>query len=181
MKSKTKKRPSSSKRRSHGTKAGTGRIGTSLRYKPEAHFDLYTPAPHIAKRRLEEAQAEAAAGVMDCPYVAVVLKSDEERTRSTYGTADEAYAHAVEKIDSVARTQHKRLTFAICKVVEIVEPVSPSVARRAPKRDDGTPSILIRDVEVPDVFARWIPELDSRCAGLHPERMEPRRVRTVGK
>lgn len=171
MKTKTKKRAASSAKRSHGKKAGTGRIGTSLRYKPETHFDLYAPAPHIAKRRLQEAQAEAEAGVMDCPYVAVVLKADEERTRSTYKTADEAYAHAVDKIGSIARTQHKRLTFAICKVVEIVEPVSPNVARRAPKKGDGTTRFKIEDLIPPNFVLHpgcrsWITVQDERTADV---------------
>lgn len=140
----TKKRATSSKKPSHGKNAGTGRIGTSLRYKPE-HERYVTPAPHIAKRRLEEAQAAD----MDCSYVAVVLKADEERTRSTYKTTDEAYTHAQEKIASVGRTQHKMLTFAICKVVEIVEPVSPAVHRRAPKKGDGTTRFKIEDQPFP--------------------------------
>lgn len=149
MKTKTKKRAASSAKRSHGKKAGTGRIGAKLHYKGETGFSVKTPAPHIAKRRLREAQAEAAAGVMDCPYVAVVLKTDEERTRSTYKTADEAYALAVEKIGSVARTENKRLTLAICKVVEIVEPVTPNVVRRAPKKGDGTTRFKIEDQPFP--------------------------------
>lgn len=104
------------------------------------NWNLHVPAPHIAARRA----AEAAMPEMDCQYIAVVLKHDREPTRTTYKTADEAVRHAQSKIGEVARTQGgKALQFAICKVVEIVEPTTPTVARRAPKRGDGTPSGFI--------------------------------------
>lgn len=122
------KTAASRKRRSHGKVGGAGVIGS-----------LFTPAAHIAKRREAEAREAERDGVMDRPYVAVVLRSNSERTRSTYRTADEAFAHARDKIGEIARTQGgQSLQFAICKVVEIVEATTPLVARRAPKRGDGT-------------------------------------------
>lgn len=80
---------------------------------------------------------------MDRPYVAVTLKIDQERTRSTYATADEAYQHAADKIGVISRTEGKVLQFAICKVVEIVEATSPIIGRRAPKNGDGSPTTTL--------------------------------------
>lgn len=84
---------------------------------------------------------------MERKYVAVVLKADDERTRSTYGTIEQAYAHVSGKIGEIARTQGgKKLQFAICEVIEIVEAVSPTIMRRKPAKGDGSPSVMFAPI-----------------------------------
>lgn len=75
---------------------------------------------------------------MERPFIAVVINVDGAAARKTYSTADAAYTFAIEKISSATRADGKRLKVAICKVVEIVEAVTPSIARRAPRKGDGT-------------------------------------------